>query len=142
MPLGGVPMRAGKLKRGRWTPWLAGRAFVIAFAWASGPIERAASLGVRLFELYAQSRLVMLEAVGHVTDGRAEYAVLLDKATSIARLMAVLTPMASMRHERESALPGRVVVSTADGDRDALVALKSAPFARLVVPNRELRICH
>ena len=126
----------------RWTPYLAGLLFVTAFAWSAGLLDKAASLGVRFFELYAQSQLAMLEAAGNVTDGRAEYAVLLHGATSIAALQAELDPMTAMRYERESAIPGWVVISTADGDRDALTALKSAPFARLVVPNRGLWICH
>ena len=44
--------------------------------------------------------------------------------------------------KRGSALPGWIMVSVEDGDRDAVAALKSAEFARLVVPNRGLRICH
>ena len=50
--------------------------------------------------------------------------------------------MTAMRYERESALPGWIVVSVEAGDRDAVTALKSAEFARLVVPNRGLWICH
>ena len=53
-----------------------------------------------------------------------------------------LEPAIAARYERESAVPGWIVVSVEDGDRDAVAALKSAEFARLVVPNRGLRICH
>ena len=84
---------------------------MVAFAWSSGLLGKAAALGVRFFELYAQSRLVMLKAAGNVTDGRAEYAVLLHEAASIAALEAELAPVTAMRFERESAIPGWVVVS-------------------------------
>ena len=131
-----------KPKPARWTPWLAGLLFVVAFAWSAGLLDRAASLGVRFFELYAQSQLAMIEAAGNVADGRAEFAVLLDDAANLAVLKAELEPVVSMRYERESAIPGWIVVSVEDGDRDAVAALKSADFARLVVPNRGLWICH
>ena len=132
----------GKRKPARWTPWLAGLLFVVAFAWSSGLLDKAATLGVRFFELYAQSQLAMLEAADNVADGRAEYAVLLDDATNIAALKMKLEPTVAVRYERESAFPGWVVVSVEDGDRDAVAALRSAEFARLVVPNRGLWICH
>ena len=128
--------------RARRTLYLAGLLFVVAFAWSAGILDRAAELGVRFFELYAQSQLAMLEAAGNVADGRAEYAVLLDDTTSVAALEAKLEPMTAMRYERESALPGWIVVSVEAGDHDAVTALKSADFARLVVPNRGLWICH
>ena len=126
----------------RWTPYLAGLLFVVAFAWSAGLLDKAAALGVRFFELYAQSQLAMLEAADNVADGRAEYAVLLHDTTSVAALKAKIDPMTTMRYERESAISGWVVVSVEDGDRDAVAALKSADFARLVVPNRGLWICH
>lgn len=129
-------------KPARWTPYLAGLLFVVAFAWSAGLLDKAADLGVRFFELYAQSQLAMLEAAGNVADGRAEFAVLLDDATNLAVLKAQLEPMATMRYERESAIPGWIVISVEDGDRDAVAALKSADFARLVMPNRGLWICH
>lgn len=129
-------------KPARWTPWLAGLLFVVAFAWSAGLLDKAASLGVRFFELYAQSQLVMLRAADNVADGRAEFAVLLHDSTGIAALRARLEPMTAMRYERESAMPGWIVVSVEDGDRDAVAALKSAEFARLVIPNRGLWICH
>ena len=138
----GAPDGAEKPKPGRWTPWLAGLLFVVAFAWASGLLDKGASLGVRFFELYAQSQLAMLRAADNVADGRAEYAVMLEEGMSLAMLKAKLDPMPTMRYERESALPGWVVVSVAEGDKDAVTALKSADFARLVVPNRGLWICH
>ena len=128
--------------RSRRTLYLAGLLFVVAFAWSAGILDRTAELGVRFFELYAQSQLAMLEAAGNVADGRAEYAVLLDDTTSIAALEAEIEPLTAMRYERESALPGWIVVSVEAGDRDAVTALKSADFARLVIPNRGLWICH
>ena len=133
---------AGRRKPARRTLCLAGALFVVAFAWSSGLLDKAAALGVRFFDLYAQSQLAMLKAAGNVADGRAEYAVLLHGETSIAALQAELEPMTTMRYERESAIPGWVVVSVEDGDRDALAALKSAHFSRYVVPNRGLWICH
>ena len=133
---------SGKATPARWTPCLAGLLFVVAFAWSSGMLDKTAALGVRLFELYAQSQLAMLEAAGNVADGRAEFAVLLHDSTSIAGLKADLESTATMRYERDSAVPGWIVVSVEDGDRDAVAALKSADFARLVVPNRGLWICH
>ena len=133
---------SGSAKPSRRTFYLAGLLFVVAFTWASGHLEKAAALGIRLFELYAQSQLVMLQAAGNVTDGRAEYAVLVDDSTSVAALAAELESSAFVRYERESALPGWIVVSVADGDRDAIAALKSAAFARIVVPNRGLWLCH
>ena len=139
---GGAPRGAEKPKPGRWTPWLAGLLFVVAFAWASGLLDKGASLGVRFFELYARSQLAMLRAADNVADGRAEYAVMLEEGASLAVLKAKLDPMPTMRYERESALPGWIVVSVAEGDKDAVTALKSADFARLVVPNRGLWICH
>ena len=132
----------GQRKPVRWTPYLAGLLFVVAFAWSAGLLDKAAALGVRFFELYAQSQLAMLRAADNVADGRAEYAVLLHNATSLAALRAKLEPMTAMRYERESAIPGWIVVSVEDGDRDAVAVLKSADFARLVVPNRGLWICH
>ena len=141
-PLHGDTNRADKRKQARWTPWLAGLLFVVAFAWSAGLLDKAAALGVRFFELYAQSQLAMLEAAGHVRDGRAEYAILLQDATSVAALQVELEPMTSMRYERESAMPGWIVVSVEEGDTNAVAALKSAEFARLVVPNRGLWICH
>ncbi|MDD9984114.1 MAG: hypothetical protein OXU81_22610 [Gammaproteobacteria bacterium] len=135
----GVPHKA---KPARWTPYLAGLLFVVAFAWSAGLLDKAATLGVRFFELYAQSQLAMLEAAGNVADGRAEFAVLLHDSTSIATLKTDLESTTTMRFERESAVPGWVVVSVEDGDRDAVTALKSADFARLVMPNRGLWICH
>ena len=126
----------------RWTPYLAGLLFVVAFAWSAGLLDKAAALGVRFFELYAQSQLAMLEAADNVADGRAEYAVLLHDTTSVAALKAEIGPLTTMRYERESVISGWVVVSVEDGDRDAVAALKSADFARLVVPNRGLWICH
>ena len=84
----------------------------------------------------------MLKAAGNVADGRAEFAVLLHDSTSVATLEANSESMTIMRYERESAFPGWIVVSVEDGDRDAVAALKSAEFARLVVPNRGLWICH
>ena len=126
----------------RWTPYLAGLLFLVAFAWSAGLLDKAAALGVRFFELYAQSQLAMLEAADNVADGRAEYAVLLHDTTSVAALKAKIGPMTTMRYERESVISGWVVVSVEDGDRDAVAALKSADFARLVVPNRGLWICH
>ncbi len=136
------PDARGASGRSRRTLYLAGLLFVVAFAWAAGVLDRAAALGVRFFELYAQSQLVMLKAAGHVTDGRAEYAVLLDDTVTIAALEVELEPMTTMRYERESAVPGWIVVSVRAGDRDAVSALKSAEFARLVIPNRGLWICH
>ena len=132
----------GIRKPTRRTLWLAGLLFVVAFAWASGLLDKAAALGVRFFDLYVESQLAMLEAADNVADGRAEYAVLLDDATSIAALKVELEPATTARYERESVLPGWIVVSVEDGDRDAVAALKSAQFARLVVPNRGLWICH
>ena len=128
--------------RSRRTLYLAGLLFVVAFAWSAGILDRAAEFGLRFFELYARSQLAMLEAAGNVTDGRAEYAVLLDDATSVVALDAKLKPMTAMRYERESAIPGWIVVSVKAGDHDAVTALKSAEFARLVIPNRGLWICH
>ena len=128
--------------RSRRTLYLAGLLFVVAFAWSAGILDRAAALGVRFFELYAQSQLAMLEAAGNVADGRAEYAVLLDDTATVAALKVELEPMTAMRYERESAIPGWIVVSVEAGDRDAVTALKSADFARLVIPNRGLWICH
>lgn len=133
---------AGKPKPARWTPWLAGLLFVVAFAWASGLLDKTASLGIRFFELYAQSQLAMLQAADNVANGRAEYAVLLEEGTNLAMLKAKLDPTPTMQYERESAIPGWIVVSVAEGDRDAVTALKSSDFARLVVPNRGLWICH
>ena len=133
---------AGGPKPARWTPYLAGLLFVVAFAWAAGLLDKGASLGIRLFELYAQSQLAMLQAADNVVNGRAEYAVLLEEGTNLAMLKAKLDPMPTMQYERESAIPGWIVVSVADGDRDAVTALKSSAFARLVVPNRGLWICH
>lgn len=133
---------AAKARPTRRTLWLAGVLFVVAFAWSAGLLDKAAALGVRFFELYAQSQLTMLRAAGNVTDGRAEFAVLVDDSTSIATLRAELAPMTAMRFERESAIPGWIVVSVENGDRDAVATLKSAEFARLVVPNRGLWICH
>ena len=133
---------AGNPRPARRTLWLAGLLFVVTFAWSAGLLDKAASLGVRFFELYTQSQLAMIRAAGNVTDGRAEFAVLLDDSTSIATLTAELEPMTTMRYERESAFPGWIVISVEDGDRDAVTALKSADFARLVVPNRGLWICH
>ena len=132
----------GRPRPARWTPWLAGLLFVVAFAWASGLLDKGASLGIRLFELYAQSQLAMLQAADNVVNGRAEYAVLLEEGTNLAMLKAKLDPMPTMQYERESAIPGWIVVSVADGDRDAVAALKSSVFARLVIPNRGLWICH
>ena len=132
----------GKRGPARRTLGLAGLLFVVAFAWASGLLDKAAALGVRFFDLYVESQLAMLEAADNVADGRAEYAVLLDDATSIAALKVKLEPATAARYERESVLPGWIVVSVEDGDRDAVAALKSAEFARLVVPNRGLWICH
>ena len=129
-------------KRARWTLGLAALLFVVAAAWSAGILDKAAALGVRFFELYAQSQLAMLEAADNVTDGRAEFAVLLDEATSLAALKVELEPMATLRYERESAISGWIVVSVEQGDLDAVAALKSADFARLVVPNRGLWICH
>ena len=129
-------------KPARWTPCLAGLLFVVAFAWASGLLDKGASFGIRLFELYAQSQLAMLQAADNVANGRAEYAVLLEEGTNLATLEATLDPMPTMQYERESAIPGWIVVSVADGDREAVAALKSSAFARLVVPNRGLWICH
>ena len=128
--------------RSRRTLYLAGLLFVVAFAWSAGILDKGAELGVRFFELYAQSQLAMLEAAGNVADGRAEYAVLLDDTASVAALEAELEPMTAMRFERESAFPGWIVVSVEAGDHDAVTALKSADFARLVIPNRGLWICH
>lgn len=128
--------------RSRRTLYLAGLLFVVAFAWSAGILDRAAALSVRFFELYAQSQLAMLEAAGNVADGRAEYAVLLDDTATVAALKVELEPMTAMRYERESAIPGWIVVSVEAGDRDAVTALKSADFARLVIPNRGLWICH
>ena len=133
---------AGKPKPARLTPYLAALLFVVAFAWSSGLLDKAATLGMQFFELYAQSQLAMLEAADNVADGRAEYAVLLGEATSIAALKVKLEPATTARYERESVLPGWVVVSVEADDRDAVTALKSAEFARLVVPNRGLWICH
>ena len=133
---------AAKARPTRRTLWLAGVLFVVAFAWSAGLLDKAAALGVRFFELYAQSQLTMLRAAGNVTDGRAEFAVLVDDSTSIATLRAELAPMTAIRFERESAIPGWIVVSVENGDRDAVATLKSAEFARLVVPNRGLWICH
>ena len=133
---------SGKAKPARWTPWLAGLLFVVAFAWASGLLDKTASLGIRFFELYAQSQLAMLQAADNVANGRAEYAVLLEDGTNLAMLKAKLDRMPTMQYERESAIPSWIVVSVADGDRDAVTALKSSDFARLVVPNRGLWICH
>lgn len=138
----GVRDDAGKPRPGRWTPWLAGLLFVVAFAWASGLLDKTASLGIRFFELYAQSQLAMLRAADNVANGRAEYAVLLQEGTNLAMLKAKLDPVPTMQYERESAIPGWIVVSVAEGDRDAVTALKSSDFARLVVPNRGLWICH
>ena len=138
----GVRDDAGKPRPGRWTPWLAGLLFVVAFAWASGLLDKTASLGIRFFELYAQSQLAMLRAADNVANGRAEYAVLLQEGTNLAMLKAKLDPVPIMQYERESAIPGWIVVSVAEGDRDAVTALKSSDFARLVVPNRGLWICH
>ena len=129
-------------KPARWTSWLAGLLFVVAFAWSAGLLDKAAALGLRFFELYAESQLAMLRAADNVADGRAEYAVLLHNATSLAALQTRLEPVTAMRYERESAIPGWIVVSVEDGDHDAVAALKSADFARLVVPNRGLWICH
>ena len=126
----------------RWVLCLAGVLFVVAFSWSAGFLDKGAALGVRLFELYAQSQLAMIEAAGNVTNGRAEYAVLLRDTTSAAALEASLEPMTDMRYERESAVPGWAVVSVEAGDLDAVAALKSSDFARLVVPNRGLWICH
>ncbi len=136
------PDGAERPRSARRTLWLAGALFVVAFAWSAGVLDKAAALGVRFFELYAQSQLTMLRAAGNVADGRAEFAVLVDDSTSIAALRAELEPVTAMRYERESAIPGWIVVSVEDGDRDAVAALKSADFARLVVPNRGLWICH
>ena len=136
------PDRAGKPKSTRRTLWFAGVLFVVAFAWSAGLLDKVAALGFRFFDLYAQSQLAMLRAAGNVTDGRAEFAVLLDDTTSLAALKAELAPMTAMRYERESAFPGWIVISVEDGDRDAVAALKSADFTRLVIPNRGLWICH
>ena len=145
-PSAAVPHRAPggaeKPKPARRTPYLAGLLFVVAFAWAAGLLDKAASLGLQFFELYAQSQLAMLEAADNVAGGRAEYAVLLDEGMSVAVLKAKLEPMVGLRYERESAFPSWIVVSVAEGDNDAVTVLKSADFARLVVPNRGLWICH
>ena len=142
MPPREGPDGAGNPRSARRTFWLAGLLFVVSFAWAAGLLDKAAALGVRFFELYAQSQLTMLRAADNVTDGRAEFAVLVDDSTGMAALKADLEPMTAMRFEREAALPGWIVISVEDGDRDAVAALKSADFARLVVPNRGLWICH
>ena len=136
------PRRTGKPKPARRTLRLAVALFVVTFAWSADLLDEAASLGIRFFDLYAQSQLAMLRAAGNVTDGRAEFAVLLGDATSLAVLKAELEPMTGMRYERESAIPGWIVISVEEGDRDAVAALKSADFARLVVPNRGLWSCH
>lgn len=142
LPPGSRPDDGRKPGRSHRTLYLAGLLFVVAFAWSAGILDKAAELGVRFFELYARSQLAMIEAAGNVADGRAEYAVLLRDTTSVAALQAEIEPMTAMRYERESAIPGWIVVSVQVGDRDAVSALKSADFARLVVPNRGLWICH
>ena len=136
------PDDAGRPRSARRTFGLAGLLFVVAFAWSAGVLDKAAALGVRFFELYAQSQLTMLGAAGNVADGRAEFAVLLADSTGMTALKLELEPMTAMRFERESAIPGWIVISVEEGDRDAVAALKSADFARLVVPNRGLWICH
>ena len=141
-PPPGDPGAAGRSKPARWTPYLAGLLFAAAFAWASGLLDKGASLGIRFFELYAQSQLAMLQAADNVVNGRAEYAVLIEEGTNLAMLKAEIDPMSTMQYERESAVPGWIVISVADGDRDAVSVLKSSDFARLVVPNRGLWICH
>ena len=141
-PRGEEPNGTGKPRVPRRTFWLAGTLFVVAFAWSAGLLDKAATLGIRFFELYTQSQLAMIRAAGNVTDGRAEYAVLVHDSTGVPALAAELAPMTTMRYERESALPGWIVISVEDGDRDAVAALKSAEFARIVVPNRGLWICH
>ena len=141
-PSRGASERARERKPAGRTLGLAALLFVVAFAWSSGLLDKGAALGVRFFELYAESQLAMLNAAGNVTNGRAEYAVLLHEATSIPALKAEIEPMTSMRYERESAVSGWIVISMEAGDRDTLAALKSAHFARFVIPNRGLWICH
>ena len=107
------PDGARKPKLPRRTLWLAGALFVVTFAWSAGLLDKAALLGIRFFDLYAQSQLAMLRAAGNVTGGRAEFAVLLGDATSLAALKAELEPMTTMRYERESVIPGWIVISYA-----------------------------
>ena len=48
------PDGTGRPKLPRRTLWLAGALFVVTFAWSAGLLEKAALLGIRFFDLYAQ----------------------------------------------------------------------------------------
>ncbi len=120
---------------------MAGVPFLFAFGLGAGLFDGVGSFGLRVLDIYAQSQLAIFGASGHVIDGRAQYATLVEDGISGENFEAALNAMEGIHFERKMDLAHWYVVSTVPGDSRSVDALESASFVRLVIPNRGLWFC-
>ncbi|MBF2759761.1 MAG: hypothetical protein ISN28_05760 [Ectothiorhodospiraceae bacterium AqS1] len=122
-----------------WAP--VGALFLVAFASGAGFFDGVGSIALRALDIYAQSQLAIFGASGHVVDGRAQYATLIDDKIAANDPGSALEAMAGVRFERKMDLAHWYLVSTRPGDSASVDALESADFVRIVIPNRGLWFC-
>lgn len=126
-----------------WTRFALVQALLLAAALLAGagahvPLTRLAVAG---FEALADAQYRMHLASRNINaDGLAEYAVLVGAGgeTELARWARQAEGAL-----RESSIPGWQVVSLPEADAEQRISsLRDAPFARAVLRNRGLWICH
>ena len=117
--------------------------FVASLAAGARWLDPLLRLGEDAFFAIARAQYEMHLAAQNVdASGRAEYAVLLCREAAYQALDQWVDGRDNMS-ARASAIPGWSVVSMPqDEARDVVEALREQPFARAVLRNRGLWICH
>ena len=117
--------------------------FLIGLGFGSGALQWVAYGAVQGFEALARAQYRLHLASQNVNEaGDAEYAVFLGGDNSVQALegWAEQLPRATLR---ASSLPGWMIVGLPQDGADAHVSdLRDQPFARAVIRNRGIWICH
>ena len=135
-----TPTPAPRFKWG--VPALLVLMFTVGVTWGRWGADGISDGAVRLFQAIADAQYALYQARENVTaSGKAEYAVLLSKDEGTGALERFLEKRPAWQW-RDSIVPGWIVVGVPADDRSAIMVLREQDFARVVMRNRGLWICH
>ena len=117
-------------------------ALIIGFLTTSGYGTALAELGFLAFKQIARAQYELHQATQNLNpDGKAEYAVLMKGATADRDLDKFLSARVGWQ-ARPSSIPGWAVVAAPADARTVITDLRAQPFAKAVLRNRGVWICH
>ncbi|MEM7406237.1 MAG: hypothetical protein AAF458_13140 [Pseudomonadota bacterium] len=137
----GASAGAAALLSGR-IMWLAAALFFLGFAYSSGLARTVGAIGFELFQHIARAQYELHLATQNVNaDGLAEYAVLTNGEAADAALSRFVGTRDRWQ-ARPASLPGWQIVAAPVEDSGAARLLRDQTFAKAVLRNRGLWICH